>query len=184
MGCIVVLNTVISAPELFDKIVFIEPFFINSSTVEIARLLPARIKRRLKLVTKTLNRPDRWPSLQHAFDFHRTKRAFCQLSDNALWQYILGATTATDNQWRLTYPKAWEAWFYQNPPRAWRQLKQLELPVLGLRGEKSEFLSAKNWHKWQEILPYNKYLEFKGKHHLLPLEAPQAVANAILDFLE
>jgi len=184
MGCIVVLNAVISAPELFDKVVFIEPIFLNRTTVEIAKLLPASIKRRLKLVTKTLNRPDQWPSLQQAFDFHRPKRAFKQLSDPALWQYIVGATTAVGDQWHLSYPKAWEAWFYQNPPRSWALLKQLEHPVLGLRGEHSEFLSEQSWQKWQDLLPYNKYLEFKGQHHLLPLEAPKAVAHAILDFLD
>jgi len=184
MGCIVVLKVVNSAPELFDKVVFIEPIFLNSATVEIANLLPSTIKKRLKLVSKTLNRPDQWPSLQHVFDFHRPKRAFKQLSNPALWQYIVGATKPDDNQWCLSYPKAWEAWFYQNPPRAWHQLKQLELPVLGLRGEKSEFLSASNWQKWQAILPYNKYIEFKDQHHLLPLEVPKAVAHAILDFLD
>lgn len=184
MGCIVVLQAAIQAPELFDKLVFIEPIFLASAMVEVVRLLPGTIKKRSKLVTKTLSRPDRWPSLQHAFDFHRPKRAFKELSDPALWQYIVGGTTAIDNHWRLTYPKAWEAWFYQNLPRSWRLLKKLELPVLGLRGENSEFLTEKSWRKWQDIQPYGKFLEFKGQHHLLPMEAPRQVAHSILDFLD
>lgn len=184
MGCNVILQAAVKAPELFDKLVLIEPVCLPTSVVELVRLLPSKIKRRLKLVAKTLGRPDRWPSLQQAFDFHRPKRAFNRLSDPALWQYIVGGTTRINNQWRLTYPKAWEAWFYQHPPRAWRFLKQLQLPMLGLRGEKSDTLTEKSWRKWQDIQPHGKYLEFKGQQHLLPLEAPQAVAHTILDFLE
>ena len=184
MGCVVALRAIIHSPELFDKVVFIEPIFIAAHLVEVARLIPARIKRRLKLVSKTLSRPDQWSSLQQAYDFHRTKRAFKQLNDPALWQYIIGATTSEDQHWRLSYPKAWEAWFYQNPPRTWRYLKQLTLPTLGMRAENSEFLTVKDWQKWQDIMPHDKFIEFKGQHHLLPMEIPQQVAHTILDFIE
>ena len=184
MGCIVLLHAAIEAPELFENLVFIEPIFLSTSIVETARLLPKSIKQRMKIVTKTLNRPDQWPSLQDAFDFHRPKRAFKQLNDPALWQYIVGATSPVEQQWHLTYPKAWEAWFYQNPPRSWGLLKKLDLPTLGLRGEKSEFLSQKSWQKWQRLQPYGKYLEFKNQHHLLPMASPKNVAHAILNFIE
>ena len=184
MGCIVILRAAIKEPELFDKVVFIDPIFMPSYLVEMCKLAPQSMLKKIKLVTKTLSRPDIWPSLQQAFDFHRGKRAFKALPDTALWQYIIGGTTPKGDQWQLTYPKQWEAWFYQNLPRAWRYLRKLSQPTLGIRAENSEFLSAAAWDKWQKIQPHEKFIEFEGQHHLLPMESPVVVAHAILDFIE
>ncbi|MDP2561090.1 alpha/beta fold hydrolase [Psychrobium sp. 1_MG-2023] len=184
MGCIILLRAALREPQLFSKVVFIDPIFMPSHLVEISRIMPQRLKRKLKLVKKTLSRPDRWSSLQQAFDFHRPKRAFTALSDPALWQYIIGGTQQVDGKWQLIYPKAWEAWFYQNLPRAWRLLRRLELPTLGIKAENSEFLTNAAWQKWQKIQPNDTFVEFQDQYHLLPLEAPNDVAHAILDFIE
>ena len=184
MGCIVILRAAIKEPDLFKKIIFLDPIFMPSYLVEFARMVPKSMMKKIKLVTKTLNRPDQWSSLQQAFDFHRTKRAFKALPDTALWQYIIGGTKPVGEQWHLKYPKAWEAWFYQNLPRSWRYLRKLSIPTLGIKAEHSEFLSTAAWQKWQKIQPHEKFIEFEAKHHLLPMESPVAVAHAILDFIE
>lgn len=184
MGCMVILKAAIKAPELFSKVVFIEPIFMPSHTVELSRLTPARWRVKSPLVQKTLARPDSWDCLQQAYDFHRPKRAFSALPDAALWQYIVGGTRQHNGRWHLTYPKAWEAWFYQHLPRAWYLLRQLTIPCLGMRAQQSEFLTESAWRKWQRILPHDTFVEFEQQRHLLPLEAPTDVAHAILDFIE
>lgn len=184
MGAIVLLMAIEQAPELFGKIVFIDPIFLPTPLVKLANWLPNKFTRKTKMITKTLGRPDTWDSLQQAFDFHRNKRAYRALPDPALWQYIVGGTKTAGEQWELKYSKHWEAWFYQHPPYAWPMLRKLDKPFLGLRAEKSEFLTPKSWQKWQKIKPHDTYIEFQGQHHLLPMEAPRDVAHAILDFLE
>jgi len=184
MGSIVLLRAARREPKLFQKLVFIDPIFLPSHTVELARLTPRRWLKKSKLIQKTLSRPDTWDSLQQAYDFHRPKRAFRGLSDAALWQYIVGGTTPVGEQWQLLYPKRWEAWFYQNLPRAWRLLRTIELPTLGIRAQNSEFLNEKSWQKWQKIQPLQTFVEFENQRHLLPMEAPIDVAHAILDFIE
>lgn len=184
MGAIVLLMAIEQAPELFDKIVFIDPIFLPTPLVKLANYLPNKLTSGTKMIKKTLGRPDQWQSLQQAFDFHRSKRAYQALSDPALWQYIVGGTKSIGTNWQLRYRKQWEAWFYQHPPHAWPMLRKLNKPFLGLRAEKSEFLTPKSWLKWQKIKPHDTYIEFQGQHHLLPMEAPRDVAHAILDFLE
>lgn len=184
MGCIVVLRAALREPELFEKLVFIEPIFMPSRMVELSRWIPRRILRKSKLVQKTLSRPDSWDSLQQAYDFHRPKRAFNALSDAALWQYIVGGTKQVDERWQLVYPKNWEAWFYQHLPRAWRLLRSIDIPTLGIRAQHSEFLDDKSWKKWQKTKPYETFIEFENQRHLIPMESPTDVAHAILDFIE
>ncbi len=184
MGCMVVLRAARREPHLFKKLVFIEPIFMPSHLVELSRLTPRRWLRKSKLVQKTLSRPDSWDSLQQAYDFHRPKRAFNALSDAALWQYIVGGTKPVGEKWQLKYPKTWEAWFYQHLPRAWRLLRTIDIPTLGIRAQKSEFLNEKAWAKWQKIKPHESFVEFENQYHLLPMEAPTEVAHAILDFIE
>ena len=184
MGCMVILRAACRAPQLFAKVVFIEPIFMPSHVVELSRLTPRRWLKKSRLVQKTLSRPDTWDSLQQAYDFHRPKRAFSALSDPALWQYIVGGTKAVGDSWQLKYPKAWEAWFYQHLPRAWPLLRKLAIPTLGIRAQQSEFLTVKSWLKWQKIQPHETFVEFEGQRHLVPLEAPMSVAHAILDFIE
>lgn len=184
MGAVVLLMAIEKAPELFNKVVFIDPIFLPSSLVKLLKFIPKRFSRKAKIITKTLGRPDEWSSLQLAFDFHRTKRAYQALPDTALWQYIVGGTKAVADKWQLTYSKRWEAWFYQHPPHSWPLLRKLDKPTLGIRAENSEFLTPKSWSKWQKIQPHETYIEFQGQHHLLPMEAPRDVAHAILDFLE
>jgi len=184
MGCMVILRAACRHPELFAKVVFIEPIFMPTYMVELSRLTPRRWLRKSKLIKKTLSRPDSWDSLQQAYDFHRPKRAFNALSDPALWQYIVGGTKAVGDRWHLKYPKAWEAWIYQHLPRSWPLLRKLRLPTLGIRAQNSEFLTANSWQKWQKIQQHETFIEFEGQRHLLPLEAPTDVAHAILDFIE
>lgn len=184
MGAIILLMAIERAPHLFNKVVFIDPIFLPSPLITLLKFTPERLTKRAKLVTKTLSRPSEWPSLQQAFDFHRTKRAFKALPDQALWQYIVGGTKAVNDEWHLRYDKRWEAWFYHHPPHPWPMLRKLDKPTLGIRAEKSEFLTEKCWTKWQKIQPHETFIEFQDQHHLLPMEAPRDVAHAILDFLE
>lgn len=184
MGAIILLMAIERAPHLFDKVVFIDPIFLPPPLIKLLKFTPEQLTKRSKMVTKTLSRPSQWLSLQDAFDFHRSKRAYQALPDAALWQYIVGGTKAVGDEWHLLYDKRWEAWFYHHLPHPWPMLKKLHKPTLGLRAEKSEFLTAKCWKKWQKVQPHETFIEFQGQHHLLPMEAPRDVAHAILDFLE
>lgn len=184
MGAIILLMAIERKPSLFDKIVFIDPIFLSSLLISFLKFIPESITKQSKLVNKTLSRPRQWESLQQAFEFHRPKRAFQALPDKALWKYIIGGTKAIDDEWHLRYDTRWEAWFYHHLPNPWPLLRKLNKPTLGLRAQNSEFLTEKCWNKWQKIQFKGTFIEFQGQHHLLPMEAPQDVAHAILEFFE
>lgn len=184
MGAVIVLMAALQAPQLFSRLVFIEPVFLPRHLVVLMRSLPRRIRQQIPLVKKTLHRPNQWSCLQQAFDFHRSKRAYRHLSDPALWHYIHGGTYQDDNQWRLRYAREWEAHFYQHPPKVWKLLRQLTLPTLALRAGQSEYLSQTSWTKWKKIQPEASFIEFNQQDHLLPMEIPQEVADTIIEFLQ
>lgn len=184
MGAVVLLMAANRAPELFDKLIFIEPIFLPWHWVLTMRCLPKRLRQQLPLVKKTLQRPDNWPSLQQVFDFHRNKRAYRLLSDPALWHYVHGSTYRDNNRWRLTYSKAWEAYFYQTPPSSWKLLRQLTIPTLAMRAGQSSYLTRGSWDKWKKLQPETSFIEFNQQDHLLPMEIPAEVADTILEFLD
>ncbi len=182
MGAVILLMAAVQEPKLFSRLIFVEPAFLPVHWVETMRLLPSKMARHIPLVKKTLNRPDQWSQLQQAFDFHRPKKAFRKLTDDALWHYINGGTQQVDDNYQLIYPKLWEAYFYCNPPRVWSLLKKCHVEVLAIRAESSEFLTPESWGKWQRLKPDTQFVELRNSHHLLPLEQPKTVSESIQAF--
>lgn len=63
-------------------------------------------------------------------------------------------------------------------------LAQISVPVLYGCGAE-DALCPPQWHRrWQTQTPGASFVEFDGAGHMLPLEAPQALAAAIADFLQ
>ena len=183
MGGVASLLAAIKRPDLFKAIILIEPAIMSAHIVIPFGLFPAFIKNRIPIMKKALNRPDIWESQQEAFDFHRTKRVFQKLTDEALWNYIRCATELNANKKHtLAYSKEWEAHCYSLVPNLWSVLDQCPVPVLGIKGEHSDVLLPSAWKRWQRMTPTHQFAEIPETGHLLPFEDPKAVADLMLKF--
>jgi len=172
-------------PHLYQQLVLIEPVFLRRTLTRILRFFPSVLTRKVPIVATAMGRPDRWESLQQAFDFHRSKRVFGKLTDAILWHYINAAVVADGNGFKLFYDKYWEATMYSTVPTIWRTLKHCKVPVSVLRGETSDTVDDLAWRRWQALTPiaglppHTRSINFEGAGHLLPLEHPQRVAQQI-----
>lgn len=64
------------------------------------------------------------------------------------------------------------------------ELAQIDVPVLYGCGAE-DGLCPPEWHRrWQVLTPGSEFAQFDGAGHLLPLEAPQALAATLHDFLQ
>jgi len=184
MGAVSAFLAATQRPDLFKALVMIEPVVFNRGFCWLNRILPRFIRERVPIIKKTLHRPDQWPSLQAAFDFHRRTRAFKRVSDEQLWQYIHAGVKADDTgSFRLVFDKRWEAHIYQTVTPFRKQLLQSSLPVLALRGAETDTIPAAFWQRWHSNNNH-QLIEIPNSSHLLPIERPEQVLSHVIPFIE
>jgi len=88
----------------------------------------------------------------------------------------------------LKYSPAWEARIYETGGIAdwivWRNLNQVQCPVLVIRGEFTYSLFDRVFELMIRKLPQGEAYTMSGGGHLVPLEQPQKTAEVVLDFLK
>jgi pimeloyl-ACP methyl ester carboxylesterase len=187
LGGVLTLWASIHRPHLFRAIVLVDPVILPVSQLRMLRLLNfVGLGRRHALVQRTLRRRQEWPSRQACFDHLRGKPLFDLWSDTALLDYVHYGTRARDDgSVELTYPPAWEAQIFATPPTGiWRDLRQVQVPCLFIRGELSSTFRAESLRRIGRLLPHASLVTLPGGGHLLPMEIPQAVGAAIRRFFD
>ncbi|MFV0277917.1 MAG: alpha/beta fold hydrolase [Parahaliea sp.] len=182
LGGVVSMLAAVRKPRLFRGVVLLDPVFMPSRRALSLALMPNRALRQIPLVRKTLGRPAQFADHQAMFDFHRGKRAFAGMSDEALWHYVHAGSRATAAGVELAWSPAWEAAVYSSVPLVWLRLPRLRLPTLGLRGEHSDILGEAIMRRWARLQPAAELHTCPGGH-LFPLEYPRDTAARVLDFL-
>ncbi len=123
------------------------------------------------------------------FNNYRRKQIFSHLDDESLQAYVdsLACCRQTGDV-ELCYPPAWEARIYATGVRAdldiWRNLGHLDPPVLILRGSGSDTFSLRTWKEIKMRLPRAEMITIPNTTHLVPLENPFGVYEAIMHFLQ
>lgn len=183
LGAVVGLLAAAREPHLFRGLLLLDPVFLPTRFVVGMALTPRSRLQRMPMIRRALSRPAQFTDAHAAFEFYRDKRAFSGLDDSALRDYIAASTGAKgDGGIRLLFPPAWEAGIYGSTPWVWPTLKQVSMPVLGLRGKDSQILSAAVFRRWARVQKQAELHTISGGH-LFPLEHPQATAAQILGYL-
>ena len=65
-----------------------------------------------------------------------------------------------------------------------KRLYRLTAPALLVWAARDRLLPSAYAARWRELVPQAQLAEVEGSGHMLPLEQPEAVAKALLDFLE
>ena len=183
LGAISTFYTALAKPELFSKLILIEPIFLPPQILDLLTTNGSN-PHVDKMVNTALNRRNRWASRQEAWERFRKRDHFIRLSDDALWDYVNGITVDDGDEVALCYPREWEAHFYAMPPfDVWELLPQLTQPLLTIRGTESDTMFPPAWAHWQRLQPNTTFIELPNLGHLLMLENPSLVAKTILDWL-
>lgn len=180
LGAVVAALAAQRAPERVAGLILLDPVFLPSRFVIQMRLTPEAMRRRIPMLRRALSRPERFDDAEGAFAFYRSKRAFRDLSDEALRDYV-ASSKAPDaaGGLRLRYPGTWEAAVYGSPPLARSVLAGLRQPTLGLRGRDSDTLRPEMFARWAHWQPTATLREVRGGH-LFPLEYPRQTAETII----
>jgi len=141
---------------------------------------------REKLMTAAKRRRSSFASLQEAFDSYRLRAAFRSVSSEYLWSYVNHAfDQSATGKYELRCAIPWEYRTYETNERwPWWAIAKARTPGTVLLGEKYSAcppparavlkLLRPNWR--QSVTP--------GTTHLLPLENPEPVIDAIIDAVD
>jgi len=186
LGAIVSVLAASKRPDLFKKLILIEPVIFPKLMTAVNHFMPMSLRKKYVPVAKVaLKRKDHWSTEQEIFDSYRKKKIFALLSDASIWDWIkAGIVPHKEGGVTLRFTKQWEAHIYATVTNVLDALDKLTVPFYIMRGAKTNVISDKMWTKLSRKYPTERLIEYKNATHLLPLELQERVANDILRIIK
>jgi pimeloyl-ACP methyl ester carboxylesterase len=186
MGGAYTLLAAVQRPDLFRALVLIDPVIMPPRILAVLWLMRRLgLSRRQSLVQGALRRRRTWPDRQACYNHYRSKRLFADWPETSLRAYVeAGMRLDQDGQVTLVYPPEWEAHIFATAPTdIWRYVPKLAIPLLVIRGERSDTFRLRAQRRMARLLPGARFVQIPGAGHLVPMERPAVTAAAVLDFL-
>ena len=186
IGGNILLRASIEKPNLYRKIVLLDPTIFSPLVIYIWRFL-CYFKAH-PLIRNAKNRRKEFESFQEVFNSYRSKEVFSRIPDNQLDQYI-NSIFKKDGDKLLLYKNchpSWEETMYLTAGikdfDIWGNLHRLETPTLIIIPEINPVL---RYYASKKISRNNfiKIKILKNSTHLFPLEKPVDTSEMILNFL-
>jgi len=183
-GGVVTMFASIRRPDLFTKLILLDPVFLEPKIVRIARF--ARLTRqqhRSPLAVRARKRRNGWTSREEAFEFFRNKPLFSGWDEDMFRSYVEAGLYETGSGVELFCSPEMEAQIFESfPPDLWKWIGRVKHPCLLARGEKSDVITDASWNHFARLRPDIKRAQFDGLGHLFPMQAPDRTVELILDF--
>ncbi|NOY98667.1 MAG: alpha/beta hydrolase [Chloroflexi bacterium] len=190
MGGIATLRAALREPERFHALVLLDPVLFPPRFILSWRLIRALgLDYRLHpLVSAAINRRQVFESREKLFRGYRRKSVFKYMDDEALHAYVEGITCPHEpDGYQLCYSADWEARIYVTgvwrDMGIWRKLPSLRVPTLIVRGAETDTFWASSAKKVRRLNPAIQVITLEKATHLVPLERPASVFQAIHTFL-
>jgi pimeloyl-ACP methyl ester carboxylesterase len=182
-----VLNVLAAAadPRRFRALALIDPVvFTGTQALFWGVLKGLGFGHRLPLIRGALKRRESYADVNEVRSSYAGKSVFARWDPQALDDYIrAGFVPDTAGGVRLRYPKVWEARIFElTPATVWRELKNLGVPVLFLRGGVSDTFVAAAADRAGREIENAQVVEVPGASHFVPMERPREVARLIIDW--
>lgn len=181
LGAVLTIYAALRNPGLFRALVLCEPVLMPR------RILPALwLLRRLgqqwrfPLARSAARRRDHFPDLAAARAHYGRRSFFAGFTPEALDGYLEGGLrNAPDGGLTLAWPRLWEARIFSLVPiDAWDALAKLRIPVLLIRGTRSDLLIEPTMRELRRMQAVQVSELDAG--HMLPMERPADLAAQVL----
>ncbi len=180
MGASATLMAAARRPDLFSRLILIEPVIQNLRNVILISILPMFIKRHLEPVRSTLVAPKRWSTETEAINYYHSHNAYKRFNDEDLAQLVVTLTEPDSRGIKLRYGRDWEISNCLGLNNVWPAIKKIRISTAVLRGKPSLFLSNKDWEKYIRISKNTLFFSNKDFGHLITMEAPELCAELVL----
>ena len=187
MGGVATFLAAVMEPQRFRGIVLLDPVIFPSYALLLVRILCALgLSSKVPLSRSAKRRKARFSSQEEAFLYWRSKRLFSDWSDEVLRLYTQGILRQEGEEWVLGWSPHWEAHYFETLfTKSWSYWRKLpsDLPLLLIRGEKTDTLFLSVAKKLKKLLPHMDYEEVNAGH-LFPQAAPEETASIIEAWLD
>ncbi|HEX7542049.1 MAG TPA: alpha/beta hydrolase [Anaerolineales bacterium] len=190
VGGIVTLRAALRQPERFRALVLIDPvlfppYVIRSWKIICALGLGYQLH---PLVRAARNRRRQFDDLDRLFKGYQRKPVFRYMDDPALHAYVEGIACPGEHGYKLCYNADWEMRIYATSVwrdmDIWRGLPGLNIPLLIIRGAETDTFWASTARRVLRKVPTARVVTVPQATHLVPLERPAEVYQAIQEFLQ
>mgnify|MGYP003804861259 CR=1 FL=1 len=185
IGGIATMLCAVERPELFKKIILLDPVLVDLKSIRLFRLAKLfGMMNNSPLAVRARKRKNGWDSREEAVEYFRARPLFAGWADESLQAYgEYGLFENSEGRFELSCPPEVEArGFSTYPTSVWNRLRKLRVPVLLVRGGSSDTFSTASRDLFLKILPGADYLELDGLGHLFPMQAPQRTASIIRNY--
>ncbi|MEL6824080.1 MAG: alpha/beta hydrolase [Calditrichota bacterium] len=185
LGAVMTLIAAIKRPDLFRKIILLEPVLLHRNLYWLTGIIPLKMRRLIvPPIQIAEKRRNFWQSKEEAFKSFRTKKVFSKFSDTALKNYITAGLTKTEGGFKLIFSPEWEARVYAMAYSSWKIYGHLSIPSLSIRAEETNAIYKTAWPEWKKLRPEAEYLTMQNTTHLLPLEVPNELSTILHQFIQ
>jgi len=191
LGGIVTLRAALRQPNRFRALILIDPVFFPPRMIAFMRVIRffGLSSRLHPFAVGALRRRRVFEDRSSLFNGYRRKSVFHFFSDTSLDAYIDGLTHLRDDgRIELVYSPEWEARIYitgiWHDMDLWRGLPGLEIPLMIIRGAETDTFLASTGRCVLRKLPSAQVVSIPQSTHLVPLERPDEVYQAIQGFLQ
>jgi len=183
MGGTISVLAALKRPDLFEKLILIDPVIFSKRNMWITQIFPNSILKKLIPIAKiSAKRRDSWKTKEEVYELWRKKKVFRKFSDQVLKDFINAAVVPDKNGGvTLAFSKEWETQIYVTAPYIFSQMLKLDIPIIAVKGESSNVVTPELWEKWQTAQPLNQFFEIKNTGHLIPFECPKDLAELLLE---
>ncbi|RMF86642.1 MAG: alpha/beta hydrolase [Nitrospirae bacterium] len=186
LGAVLTAMAAVRAPELFSSLVLFDPVWLDPLRGLFWRLaLATGLADRIHPVRTARGRRAWWPDRETARRAWARKRAFRRWAPGVLEDYVAcGLVADPAGGVRLAYPPEWEHRVFRLvPPDPWREVRELRLPTLVVRGERSDTLLPPAVAYLRRVAPAVRVVELPGVGHFVPMEAPRRCLELLVEQL-
>lgn len=184
MGGVMTLMLAAERPDLFKKIVLLDPVLFSSEIILMQRLMrKSGFWRRTDLVKKVSSRRREWPDAQSMEADLSQKSLYKNWHPDALQAFIKGGTRSTEQGIELCCDPEWEASIFGSYPRGlWSALRKVQVPTHIILASESYGFIARSARKAAKVNSNIQIQTFEGSH-CFPMEQPDSVAKILLELL-
>lgn len=182
IGGVVTLLCAVKHPELFSKIILLDPVLIDPGLVRFIFIMNLIGKQsRAPLAVRARKRRNGWESREEALEYFRARPLFEGWRESTLQAYVkYGLKESPGGGVELACPPEIEAQGFQTYPwDIWRQVRRLRTPCVLVRGEKSDTFTPLARDLFLRLRPEAAFSELPDAGHLFPMQQPDTVVRII-----
>lgn len=183
LGGVVTMIASVKRPDLFRKIILLDPVLLAPKILFLGRLASMLGQRhRMPLAVRARKRLNSWNSREEAKEYFSRKKLFDRWEDRALQSYVDHGLIEKNGVFQLSCPPECEARVFETfPLDIWSWVSKISVPTVLICAEHSDVIGVDSWKLFGRLQPRAQRIRLGGLFHLFPMQKIDRTVKFIKD---